>query len=317
MKSETDNIQRFIADFNIIDNALDMRSLRRWNGRKLYDEENLAEHTHLVVACTIKLYDAYNYQILPECGAINFKNCIKLAMLHDACELFRGDILTITKDSIPGLRSAVDDEEQLFYKAEVGFYNKIDWDLVDVADAMACHKFIEYELNYTNNDFVKYVYPVVKKSYENKLEKFLKTYCKYVKDYDAERPIEQRFEKGYIDDAGIDVILDRDVTFLPNSTTVIDLDVQYTPEEGQMGLIFPRTSAASKGINITMCPIDANYTGNVAAIVNNISNDIITYKKGQAFCQLVMVKIIPGTWGANVRKQGKRTDSRMGGTGKC
>ena len=107
---EAKTIEQFTNTFDIVDNALKMRTLRRWNGRDLRDEENLSEHTHLVVASLIKLYDWVKTEQLKY--AIDFETMIKHAMLHDSLELFRGDILSVTKDSIPGLRVATDAEEE-------------------------------------------------------------------------------------------------------------------------------------------------------------------------------------------------------------
>ena len=91
----------FINNFNIVENAMNMRTLLRWNGRDLRTKENLAEHTHLVTACVIELYDELKDQVHYK---INFENIIRLAMLHDSLELLRGDILSVTKDIIPTIR---------------------------------------------------------------------------------------------------------------------------------------------------------------------------------------------------------------------
>ena len=53
------NFDDFCKNFDIVDNALDMRDLQRWNGRSLRSKENLSEHTHLVIACAIKFYDVF------------------------------------------------------------------------------------------------------------------------------------------------------------------------------------------------------------------------------------------------------------------
>ena len=66
----------------------------------------------------------------------------------------------------------------------------------------------------------------------------------------------------------------------------------------------------------TSCGLDPFYTGNVSAIVTNISNDIITYKKGEAFCQYVQFEIIVND-NVVTKKSGRRTDSKFGGTDKC
>lgn len=119
--------------------------------------------------------------------------------------------------------------------------------------------------------------------------------------------------KGYAADAGVDIFIDKDVTFEPGTTTIVELPVKITPEEGQMAYLVERTSAAKKGLFVHSCPIDANYTGTVHAIVYNSSKFYIQYKVGEAFCQVVNVSInypkdIP------CKKEGKRTDSCFGGT---
>ena len=50
-------LRDFIENFDIVENAMEQRNLVRWNGRNLRTRENLAEHTHLVVACSMKLVD--------------------------------------------------------------------------------------------------------------------------------------------------------------------------------------------------------------------------------------------------------------------
>lgn len=121
------------------------------------------------------------------------------------------------------------------------------------------------------------------------------------------------FTKGYAADAGVDILIDKDITFEPGTTTIVELPVKVTPEEGQMAYLIERTSAAKKGLFVHSCPIDANYTGTVHAIVYNSSKFYVQYKAGEAFCQVVNVfinysKDIP------CKKEGKRTDSCFGGT---
>ena len=66
-----------------------------------------------------------------------------------------------------------------------------------------------------------------------------------------------------------------------------------------------------------MCPIDPNYNGEVEAIVHNVSNSIIEYKKGEAFCQVVTVPFNRSNIdNVVVKKQGKRTSGKLGSTGK-
>lgn len=123
--------------------------------------------------------------------------------------------------------------------------------------------------------------------------------------------------KGYVDDAGIDIILDKDVVFEPLKTTAIELNVTVDIPTNYMGMLIARTSAAIQGLNVAMCPIDAHYNGKITAIVHNISDKKVVYKKGQSFCQLVIVYIVT-TFGPpiNIRKTGTRTNGKFGSTGR-
>lgn len=126
---------------------------------------------------------------------------------------------------------------------------------------------------------------------------------------------ENRFCKGYAEDAGVDIILDNDVTFPPHSVTVVDLNLNINPAEGTFAMLCARTSAAKKGLMLANCPIDANYVGTVHAIVYNLSDERIEYWSGESFCQSVMIECIVPRY-IPVKKQGKRSNSVFGGTDK-
>lgn len=306
----------FVHDFKIVDNALSMRTLMRWNGRDLRTRENLAEHTHLVVACMIELYDDFCKQRPTFKTEVNFEKLVRACMLHDSLELLRGDILSCTKDVIPDLRKFTDYEECIFMNTFVEQRTSIEEMLVLLADLKACYKFIEYELRYPSNDFALNVYKDVKYKYDLNYNIFCK---RYGFEIDKKLNTNPRLQRGYEADAGVDITLTRSVTFMPMSTTCVNLGLKITPNEGEMGVLCSRTSAANKGLIVAMCPIDANYTGEVLAIVHNVSNSIITYEEGEAFCQVVMLPINKfdeqsDEYYVVTKKAGKRTDGRLGST---
>ena len=318
--SEIKSLEDFTNTFDIVNNALDMRTLIRWNGRSMRNKENLAEHTHLVVACMIKLYDEFNHMQFNTEGhglyklteLTEFEALIRRCMLHDSLELLRGDILSVTKDLIPGLREYTDMEENAFIQATGCLTNEIENELVELADLMACYKYVETELTYPSNDFARDVYLTTKEKFDKKYNAFCVKYGLITDTYDV--PVNNRLKKGYEADAGIDVILDRDVVIMPMSTTKINLNIKVTPDEGEMGVLCARTSAAARGLCVAMCPIDPHYTGDVTAIIHNVSNQILTYKKGEAFCQVVMMPINYSIL-AEVKKEGVRSDGKLGSTG--
>lgn len=315
MIKDYETAQDFAENFDLIDNALDMRTLDRWNGREFRYRENLSEHTHLVTACAIKLYDTFKYNARLA-SKMCFEKIVRYAMIHDSLELLRGDILSVTKDVIPGLRSWVDSEEEMFMSTVIDKpLDSLTDSIVRLADLMACYKFVEKELQYPHNEFVAKAYVSTKKKFDKQYEKFCSEHG--VKIADGPKTLEYRFSKGYAEDAGTDVILEETVTFLPLSSTAINLDIGCTPEEGSMCFLCARTSAANKGLIVATCPIDANYTGTVTAIVHNVSNDVIIYKRGESFCQIVAVPITSVPSGPTlVKNAGKRTDGKLGSTGK-
>lgn len=306
-----DEVNTFIKEFDLVRNALEMRTLHRWNARDLHNKENLSEHTHLVVACLIQLIDDLSTCIEGFKSMIDYEMLIKSAMLHDSLELLRGDILSITKDSVPGLRNYIDAEESLFMKSKVGTLTPVEDKLIKLADLQACYKFIEYELRNPSANYIKTVYKFCKNKFDTEYSSFLREFgFEDVPDVE----VENVFVKGYEDDAGTDVVLQKDVCFMPLSTTTVDLDVKITPSEGRMAILCARTSAANKGLVVATCPIDANYCGTVTAIVHNVSNEIVTYNKGEAFCQAVMLPIF-NSINAKVKKKGKRSTGKLGSTG--
>lgn len=119
--------------------------------------------------------------------------------------------------------------------------------------------------------------------------------------------------KGYIADAGMDVILHKDVMFRPLETTVIELELRLDLPDCYMGMLIARTSAAKQGLIVAMCPIDPNYCGKVNAIVHNVSQNTVQYKQGESFCQLVIVPFVTLDE-VPYRKIGKRSDGKFGST---
>lgn len=301
--------EKFVNNFRISDNALKQRQLQRWNGRDLVRRENLAEHSHLVTAITIELYDKYSKRFDL---AIDYERLIKHAMTHDSLEILRGDILSCTKDDIPSIREAIDLEEDSFSLRVVGNLTHDERDLVHLADLKACYLFIEYELRNPSNDFAKEVYLSTKKKYDVELKRFEYIHGHKQEDFEVEH--EEDFLKGYVEDAGVDIILKKEAVFLPISTTNIDLGVRITPEEDKVAFLFARTSAAAKGLCVASCPIDANFNGTVSAMVHNVSNNIIVYHEGESFCQYVMLDAVINR-DIKTKKEGKRSDSKFGGTG--
>lgn len=125
-----------------------------------------------------------------------------------------------------------------------------------------------------------------------------------------------RLRKAYKNDAGTDILLDKPVSLLPKQFVWVDLHMSVLIKPGYFGLVQPRSSAAKRGLLIANCPIDADYTGSIHAMVFNASNETINYAEGESFCQIVVVKCKPNIFKVKPLKQGKRQDHKEGSSGK-
>lgn len=306
------SFEHFEKNFSLSDSALDMRSLIRWNGRDIPEKENLSEHTHHVMCLTFELIDEYK-----ELG-INYSSdsivrMIKCAMLHDVSELYFGDILASTKNTYPAIRDLVDSQERRFMMRQIPGLTGEEQALVNIADKKSCSQFLMKLLSSRYcNEYIKSLYNNSKKWVREARDAYemlvgVKT------TYDIPQEPISRLQKGYDADAGTDIILDHDVEFLPHSTTEVSLNWNYNPVEGQMGILLLRSSAGKKGLAINTSPIDPGFEGNTTAIIHNHSDEIIRYKRGESFCQLVVLPFV--NVDAPVRKEGTRGSGKYGSSG--
>ena len=95
----------------------------------------------------------------------------------------------------------------------------------------------------------------------------------------------------YKDDAGFDLKFPSTITLKAKSTTKIDLMVSaqmYTKGERTSYYLYPRSSIAKTPVRLanSIGIIDRGYTGNLLAVVDNISEKDYTIEKGQRLFQL-------------------------------
>lgn len=310
---EYKSFEEFESEFSLSESALHMRELIRWNGRDIPDKENLAEHTHHVVCLSLELIDEYQNKHGLEFQSLNIVRIIKCALLHDASELYFGDILASTKQAYPMIRELVDKQEDEFMSRQIPGLTEDERALVNIADKMSCSQFLMKLVSSRYcNDYIKSLYTQSKEWVKQAREKFEGLVGIETKSEDVEMPID-RLSKGYESDAGVDIILDHDIDFLPHSTTEVSLNWNYNPKENETGILLLRSSAGRKGLSINTSPIDPGFEGNVTCIIQNNSDQIITYKKGEAFCQLVVLPFV--TINAPIRKDGQRGSNKYGSSG--
>lgn len=92
-------------------------------------------------------------------------------------------------------------------------------------------------------------------------------------------------------DVGADCYLPNDWPLFPGMNK-IPLGISIAIPHGFEGQIRPRSGTLLRGITIHNPPIDPGYTGEIHAMVENITENILLLKAGERICQLVIAPFI-------------------------
>lgn len=98
-------------------------------------------------------------------------------------------------------------------------------------------------------------------------------------------------KKNYEYDAGVDIFLNNKLNIKAHSTVCAPLGFGVKVPAGSMLQIIERSSIAKLGFITHQSPIDADYTGEIHLIITNLTNNNMTFSKGQKIAQLVMTPI--------------------------
>lgn len=115
-------------------------------------------------------------------------------------------------------------------------------------------------------------------------------------------------------DTGLDFFLNELIIIGPHETKVVDLGFGVEIPNGYTGKLQVRTSIAKKGVHIEQCAIDAGYTGELHAIVTNMSNEQLIFDKGD---RIGYLEVYPCVYPVLVENFSEaRGDGWSGSTGK-
>ena len=116
-------------------------------------------------------------------------------------------------------------------------------------------------------------------------------------------------------DAGADVFANETIQIPHCSTSKVRLGVGIRLPHGYVCDLRPRSGWASCGVHISLGTIDASYSGEMCAIVFNLSGDTVEIKKGTKIGQLVIhpVTLCEFVWKIHGDNRG---DKGFGSTGK-
>lgn len=98
-------------------------------------------------------------------------------------------------------------------------------------------------------------------------------------------------KRGREGDAGYDLFLIDNVTFLAHSITTIDTGVCVELPTGHAGLLAMRSSVCKTGLIIQQPLIDENYRGQLHVIIVNPTDTNISFNKGDRVCSLYVFPV--------------------------
>lgn len=122
--------------------------------------------------------------------------------------------------------------------------------------------------------------------------------------------------------AGMDLRanLEEPIELFPLERSLIPTGVYIQLPEGYEAQIRPRSGLAVKhGVSIVNAPgtIDADYRGEIRAVLVNLSNEIFTVNDGERICQMVISKHERIEWNeVDVLDETERGEGGFGHTGK-
>ena len=90
-------------------------------------------------------------------------------------------------------------------------------------------------------------------------------------------------------DAGLDLYILEDQTFIPGETKLIKLGISCEPEDGKSYFLLPRSSISKTPLRLanSVGLIDGGYRGEIMAPCDNIKDFEYMVEKGQRLFQLV------------------------------
>jgi len=116
-------------------------------------------------------------------------------------------------------------------------------------------------------------------------------------------------------DAGLDLYILENQTFLPGDTQKIKLGISCEPISGIAYYLFPRSSISKTPLRLSnsIGLIDGGYRGEIMAYCDNIKDFEYTINKGERLFQLVAVDNSPISY--NIVKELSKSSRGTGGFG--
>jgi len=120
--------------------------------------------------------------------------------------------------------------------------------------------------------------------------------------------------RAHYNDAGADIYSPAEYVLKPHTTTKIPLGFGIELPDGMMGVIFPRSSYATRGIVAEHPPIDSGYRGEIHCILTNMTDEYFGISKDDRIGQLVIMPVIVADFVESLTEE--RQTNGFGSSGK-
>jgi dUTP pyrophosphatase len=120
-------------------------------------------------------------------------------------------------------------------------------------------------------------------------------------------------------DAGLDLYILEDQTFIPGETKLIKLGISCEPEDGKAYFLLPRSSISKTPLRLSnsIGLIDGGYRGEIMASCDNIKDIEYKVERGQRLFQIVAANCSPISYEIqNNLSETSRGEDGFGSTGK-
>lgn len=95
--------------------------------------------------------------------------------------------------------------------------------------------------------------------------------------------------RGSTEAAGLDLYADEGAMLPPGTRATIPTGVSVAIPEDMVGLIWPRSGMAVKhGIDVLAGVIDADYRGEIAVVLQNHGQEVVTIRQGDRIAQMIV-----------------------------
>lgn len=121
--------------------------------------------------------------------------------------------------------------------------------------------------------------------------------------------------RAHYNDAGADVYTIFGETLKPHETRRIPLGFSLELPDGVMACVFPRSGMSLEGLVCELPPIDSGYTGEVHAIVTNLTDKLKKVPGGTRIGQLVVMPVVLADFTEQLGEG--RGDGAFGSTGEA